>query len=207
MARGGMVNCPDCGTFQPDQARFCDSCGTLLNGAAPADAGLGPAPPRGGPPSARIAGSSAPRRRRTSMVAVSGAAIVVLAAALAVTGWREQWPRALFGAARSQASGSQGSRPAAPSGDAPVGAASAAAALASRDPAALRSALAQGYAVQVTAAALAPAGTRIRPELHTWVQRGDQASLRAVVMIPGRPPVTEVVYLTREGERWRVLFT
>jgi hypothetical protein len=79
--------------------------------------------------------------------------------------------------------------------------------LASRNPAEVRNALAATYSAQVNAAVLAPAGTRIHVQPGTWQQRGSDASLRALVTVPGRAPVTEVVYLVREEGRWRVLFT
>ncbi|MBI2780910.1 MAG: zinc-ribbon domain-containing protein [Chloroflexi bacterium] len=30
-----MISCPNCGTANPEVARFCMSCGTTLTGAAP----------------------------------------------------------------------------------------------------------------------------------------------------------------------------
>lgn len=33
-----MIQCPNCGTFMPDDKRFCTNCGRSLSGAAPRDA-------------------------------------------------------------------------------------------------------------------------------------------------------------------------
>jgi hypothetical protein len=79
--------------------------------------------------------------------------------------------------------------------------------LVSRNPAAVRTALASASTGQNNLAVLAPAGTRIRVQPGTWQEHGDMARLRAVVTMPHKAPVTEVVYLIREGGQWRVLFT
>jgi hypothetical protein len=67
--------------------------------------------------------------------------------------------------------------------------------------------LAAVYSAQVNAATVAPTGTRVRVQSGTWQQRGPYARLRALVTVPGQESVTEVVYLVREGGRWKVLFT
>lgn len=79
--------------------------------------------------------------------------------------------------------------------------------LVSRDPATLKKALAISYSAYVNAAAVAPAGTRISVQPGTWQQHGGEARLRALVTVPGRSPVTEMIYLVREEGQWRVLFT
>ena len=138
------------------------------------------------------------RGRRLLVICVSS---VLVLAALGVAGWRAHWPAALFGSnsgARSINSTAGVSR-------APSDAVKAVADLASRDLVAVRQSVAAGY--QITAAALAPAGTRIEVQAGTWQQRGENASLRARVMMPGRAPVVELVYLVRQEGRWRVLFT
>ncbi|MGH3222220.1 MAG: hypothetical protein ACRDPY_26595 [Streptosporangiaceae bacterium] len=71
----------------------------------------------------------------------------------------------------------------------------------------MRDSLAGVYSAQVDSSVVAPAGTRIAVQPGTWQQHGTDASLRAVVTVPGRAAVTEVVYLVREEGRWRVLFT
>jgi len=129
------------------------------------------------------------------------AAVVVVLGGLAATGWREHWPPALFGPASSHA------RTAAVAHGAPAVAIRAVANLVSRSPATVRDSLAAIYSTQVNAAALAPAGTKIRVLPGTWQQHGTDGSLLALVTVPGRAPVTEVVYLVQEEGRWRVLFT
>jgi hypothetical protein len=138
------------------------------------------------------------------LLAVLAAAVVVFAA-LVVTGWREHWPPAVFGPANSSARTTSAS--AAVIHGVPADAARVVTNLASRDPAVVRGSLAAGYSAQVNVAALAPAGTRIRVQPGTWQQRGDAASLRASVTVPGRAPVSEVVYLVREEGQWRIVFT
>jgi hypothetical protein len=128
---------------------------------------------------------------------------VILLAALAVTSWIEQWPPAVFGSANPVARAASKSI----TRDVPVSAMKVVANLASRDTASVRNSLAVIYSEQVNTAVLAPAGTRIRVQPGTWQQDGADASLRALVSVPGRAPVTEVVYLVREEGRWRVLFT
>lgn len=76
--------------------------------------------------------------------------------------------------------------------------------LTSRNPAALRGALAAGYPVSPGDAA--PAGTTIRVQPGTWKQRGGYATVRAVVTLPGHAPLTETIYFAWEEGRWRVLF-
>jgi hypothetical protein len=129
--------------------------------------------------------------------------IVILLAVLVVTGWIEHWPPAVFGPSNpaAQAASKSVTR------DAPVSAVKVVVNLASRDTAIVRNSLAVSYSMQVSTAVLAPAGTRIRVLPGTWQQYGADASLRAVVSVPGRAPVTELIYLVREEGRWRVLFT
>lgn len=146
-------------------------------------------------------GRLVPLRGRRWVLALS--LLVVVLAGLAVAGWREHWPAAVFG--RGSSGPAQGS--VAEVKDVPGEAASAVVNLVSRSPSVVRNSLATIYAAQVNAAVLAPAGTRIRVQPGTWQQRGTYASLRALVTAPGRAPVTEVVYLVREEGRWRVLFT
>jgi hypothetical protein len=186
------MDCRRCGSAQPDNARYCNQCGAPLAAVA-SEAGRASDPQ----PSGQLAGPSTapleappPGRRRRILAAV--AAAVVVLAALAVTGWREHWPAALFGRASSQA---------------PADATRAVANLVSRSPATVRDSLAAVYSAQVNSGVLAPAGTRIRVQPGTWQQHSTDASLRALVTVPGRAPVTEVVYLVREEGRWRVLFT
>ena len=76
--------------------------------------------------------------------------------------------------------------------------------LASRNPAALRAALAEGY--PVSAGDVAPAGTSIRVRQGTWRQQGNYATVQAVVTLPGRAPLAETIYFVLEEGRWRVLF-
>ena len=76
--------------------------------------------------------------------------------------------------------------------------------LISRNAATLSAALAVGYPVSV--GDVAPVGTTIRVQPGTWQQRGDYATVRAVVTLPGRAPLSETIYVIREEGRWRVLF-
>lgn len=104
-------------------------------------------------------------------------------------------------------SNSPHSEPEAPApGPVPAAAARVATNVVSRDPATVRNSLAFIYSTQVNAAALAPTGTQMRVQPGTWQQNGDEARLRAVVTVPHRKPVTEVIYLVREEGQWRVLF-
>lgn len=207
--------CTKCGHQLEQDARFCAACGHAIadqsdrsvlprSEQAPAarrepaaamatEAGTASA----SQPSEQMAGPSPcsdkppPPWRRRGMLAAVTAAVVVLAA-LAAAGWREHWPPALFGRANSPA---------------PADAVRVVANLVSRSPAAVRDSLAAVYAAQVNSSVLAPAGTRIAVQPGTWQQHGTDASLRAVVTLPGRAPVTEVIYLVREEGQWRVLFT
>ncbi len=128
---------------------------------------------------------------------------MVLLAALVVTGWMEHWPPVVFGPANPVAQAASQSV----AGDAPASAVEVVANLASRDTAVVRNSLALSYSTQVSTAVLAPAGTRIHVLPSTWQQHGADASLRAVVSVPGRASVSELIYLVHEEGRWRVLFT
>jgi hypothetical protein len=77
----------------------------------------------------------------------------------------------------------------------------------SRDLAVVRNTLVPQLASRVNASTLAPAGTRVVVQPHSWRQYGDDASLRAIVTVPRHPAVTEVFYLIREEGKWRILFT
>jgi hypothetical protein len=140
------------------------------------------------------------QQRRRRLLAACAAGVLVLAA-LGIAGWVGHWPATLFGGG----SGAGGVNDSASVSRAPEGAVMAVANLASRDLAAVRRSVAAGY--QVSAAALAPAGMRVQVQAGTWRQRGENASLRARVMMPGQAPVSELVYLVRQEGRWRVLFT
>jgi hypothetical protein len=118
------------------------------------------------------------------------AAVVVLGG-LVLAGWLAHWPSGVSGSSARPVS-------------APAGAVTAVRSLTSRNPAALRVALAVGYPVKAGDAA--SAGTTIRVRPGTWKQRGDYATVRAVVTLPGHAPLAETFYFAREGERWRVLF-
>lgn len=133
-------------------------------------------------------GASSPLRRYRVLAAFISAVAVL--GALAVVGWLAHWPSGVFGGSGSVS--------------APAGAVTAVTGLASRDPAALRAALAVGF--PVSAGDVAPAGTSIRVQSGTWQQRGEYATVRAVVTLPGRAPLAETVYFVLEGGRWRVLF-
>jgi hypothetical protein len=100
------MSCGACGADQPDDARFCSRCGTRL------DQGAGDgerAPTEQSPsqvPAYALSGENPPpaapeprpwRQRRGAMAAA--AAIVVVLGVLAVAGWQEHWPAALFGSA------------------------------------------------------------------------------------------------------------
>jgi hypothetical protein len=150
-------------------------------------------------------GAFSPLRRHRPLAAFISAVAVLGALTLA------HWPAGLFGGpARGASAGRRypaGAAPAStgPTGaSAPAGAMAAVTGLASRNPAALRAALAAGY--PLSAGDLAPAGTSIRVQPGTWEQRGDYATVRAVVTLPGHAPLAETVYLAREEGRWRVLF-
>lgn len=124
-----------------------------------------------------------------------GRAVVVVAAAAAALGC-------------AACSGSSHSPPrSVASGPVPADAVRVVTNVVSRDPVILRDSLARSFSGQVNRVVLAPAGTQIRVLPGTWQRRGSEARLRAVVTIPGRAPVTEVVYLVREEGKWRVLFT
>lgn len=93
------------------------------------------------------------------------------------------------------------------SGPVPAAAAKVVTHLVSQDPATVRDSLAYSYSTQIGATVLAPAGTRILVQPGTWQQSGDEARLRAIVAMPHRKSVTEIVYLVREDGQWRILFT
>jgi hypothetical protein len=194
------MDCGRCGSAQPDDARYCGQCGTPVAAVA-CEPGMAPDVPRPVPPSgSSTALLTVVSRSRRKVLAVTGAAVVALAA-LAAIGWREHWPPALFGPANAQA------RTTGVVHGVPVAAVRVVANLVSRNPATVRGSLAAIYSAQVNTAVLAPAGTRIRVQPSTWLQRGSDASLRALVTVPGRATVAEVVYLMQEEGRWRVLFT
>jgi hypothetical protein len=142
-------------------------------------------------------GAFSPLRRHRLLAAFISAVAVL--GALTLAGWLAHWPAGLFGGpARGVGAGG------AAGAGAPAGAVAAVTGLASRNPAALRAALAAGY--PLSAGDLAPAGTSIRVQPGTWEQRGDYATVRAVVTLPGRARLAETVYFAREEGRWRVLF-
>ena len=100
--RGEAMNCGNCGVAKPEEARFCGRCGSQLTYAgpdpvaSPQDAPAYLPPPQGALP--EVPAYPRPRRRRRAMTAVTAAAVaVVVIGALAVTGWREHWPPAVFG--------------------------------------------------------------------------------------------------------------
>ena len=140
------------------------------------------------------------QQRRHRLLAACAAGVLVLAA-LGIAGWMERWPAALFGGG----SGAGSVNDSASVSSAPAGAVMAVANLASGDLATVRQSVAAGY--PVSAAVLAPAGTRVQVQTGTWRQRGENASLRARVVMPGQAPVSELIYLLRQEGRWRVLFT
>jgi hypothetical protein len=197
--------CRSCGSAQPDEGSFCTRCGVRL--AVPVE---GPEPTAYRPPAGTFSRAAPaeppPRRRRGRALAFLAAAVVVLGG-LAVTGWREHWPPGVFGATRSATQGSGASRSAASIHSVPPDATRVVTNLVSRDPAKVRNSLAKSYSAQVSSAVLAPAGTQVRVLPGTWRQRGSDASMSVSVTVPGRAPVTETVYLVREGGRWRILFT
>lgn len=195
------MDCRSCGSELPEKARFCGQCGTPLAGAANGAENMAQGPPalRRADASLNSAPAPAPLWRRRKVLASSAAIVAVLVAALVATGWKEHWPSAVFGAANSSAQ--------AAIYRAPVGALEVVANLVSRNPATVRESLASVYAAQAGAAALAPAGTRIRVQSGSWRQQGADGSLRAWVTIPGGRPAATTVYLVREEGRWRVLFT
>jgi hypothetical protein len=154
-------------------------------------------------------GAFSPLRRHRLLAAFISAVAVL--GALTLAGWLAHWPAGLFGGpARGVGAGGAAASGAAPASTgptgagAPAGAVAAVTGLASRNPAALRAALAAGY--PLSAGDLAPAGTSIRVQPGTWEQRGDYATVRAVVTLPGRARLAETVYFAREEGRWRVLF-
>jgi hypothetical protein len=157
---------------------------------------------------------SPPRSYRLVVVFVSAVAVL---GGLVVACWLAHWPSGVFGgSARSFSVGGATASSAAsarsgptnanspPNADGPADALAAVTGLASRNPAVLSAALAAGY--PVTGSDVAPAGTTIRVQPGTWQQRGDYATVRAVVTLPGRAPLSETVYLVRGEGRWRVLF-
>ena len=128
-----------------------------------------------------------------------------------VAGWLTHWPSGVFGgSARSVSVGGATASSVASASTGPTSASAPADALAavngltSRNPAVLSAALAAGY--PVSAGDVAPAGTTIRVQPGTWQQRGNYATVRAVVTLPGRAPLSETVYFVRGEGRWRVLF-
>lgn len=131
---------------------------------------------------------SLPRRHRLLAAFISAVAVL---GALALVGWLAHWPPGVFGTSARAAS-------------APAGAVTAVADLTSRNPAAVRAALAAGFPLR--AGDVAPAGTSIRMQPGTWQQRGEYATVQAEVTMPGRAPQAETIYFAREGGRWRVLF-
>lgn len=115
---------------------------------------------------------------------------------------------ALLAVGCAACSNSPASRPAVPApGPVPAAAAKVVVNVVARDPATVRAALVRAYSAQVSAAALAPAGTEIRVVRGTWQRIGNEARLRAVITMPGRAPVSEMVYLVRQEGQWRVLLT
>jgi len=188
--------CRNCGSLQVDHARFCSQCGTRTDDGAGNEADPAEDTPRAVRPASSQGGSRRPRR--LGRILTASIATVIIVAALAVAGWREGWPPAVFGSGSSSTAAVHG---------VPTAAVSAVANLVSRDLASVRDALAIGYSGQISAADLAPAGTHIQVQPNTWEQHDGDARLRAMVTVPGRAPVTEVIYLVREGGRWRILFT
>ena len=158
--------------------------------------------------------------RRYRLLAAFISTVAVLGALL-LCGWLAHWPAGLFGgsargvstaraAASSDAPASANRASASPASTRPAdtgmpaGAVAAVTGLTSRNPATLSAALAGGY--PVSADDVAPVGTTIRVQPGTWQQRGDYATVRAVVMLPGRAPLSETIYFIREEGRLRVLF-
>jgi hypothetical protein len=210
------MDCPGCGSVQSDGGNFCRKCGTALiakpqvhddtaglsgvEGAAEPQvikAGRGRAPANG---SLSPAGGEPKWSRRGVLVA--GLVVVVVLAGLVGAGRLERWPAAVFGQTGPATGTESGSGVLVPADAARV-----VTNLMSRDTATVRESLATSYSAQVSPASLAPPGTMIRVQRGSWEQRGGNARLRAVVTMRGRAPVTEIVYLVREGGRWRVLFT
>jgi hypothetical protein len=116
---------------------------------------------------------------------------VAVLGALAVAGWLAQWPSGVFGGSARDAG-------------TPADVGTAVTDLASQNLVTVRAALVAGY--PVSAGDVAPAGTSIRVQPGTWRQRGDRATVQAVVTLPGRAPLAETVYFVHEEGRWRVLF-
>jgi cytoskeletal protein RodZ len=158
--------------------------------------------------------------RRYRLLAAFISAVAVLGA-LALCGWLAHWPASLFSgsvrdvstaraAAPSEAPASANPASANPAStgptdtSVPAGAEAAVTGLISQNPTTLSAALAVGY--PVSADDVAPVGTTIRVQPGTWQQRGDYATVRAVVTLPGRAPLSETIYFIREEGRWRVLF-
>lgn len=95
------MDCRRCGSAQPEQARFCGRCGTLLAFVAGPGGDVAqepsPSPPPGASAKSSLAGGS--RRRRRGMAAAAGGVVVL--AVLVLVGWREHWPAGVFGPART----------------------------------------------------------------------------------------------------------
>ena len=154
-----------------------------------------------------------PSRYRLLAAFISAVAVL---GALALCGWLAHWPAGLFGGSARGVSSTRAAAPSEASASAhpastgptdtsvPAGAVAAVTDLTSRNPATLSAALAAGY--PVSADDVAPVGTIIRVQPGTWQQRGDYATVRAVVTLPGRAPLPETIYFIREEGRWRVLF-
>jgi hypothetical protein len=210
------MDCGGCGSVQSGGDNFCRKCGTALAAGPQAHnniaelkgiegAGEPPATKAGHglPPADRPLSSPAkePKRSRRR-VAVAGLVVVIVLAGLSGAGWLERWPAAVFGQKGPTTGPEFG-----PGVPVPADAARVVTNLTSRNAATVRESLATGYSAQVSPASLAPPGTVIRVQRGSWEQKGGDARLRAVVTMRGRAPVAEVVYLVREGGRWRVLFT
>lgn len=193
--------CSNCGSAQPDDLRSCRRCGAQLSAGQTSQVGEAGDPRSYSPSSQPSQGRSVPSGRHKVLTAL----VILALVALTVTGWRMHWPPGVFGAENSASQNTNASS--ATVHRAPADAMKAVYNLASRNPATLRRALAADYSAQVNSAALAPIGTRIRVQPGSWRQHATAASVQVLVTVPGRTPVTEVVYLVREEGRWRVLFT
>jgi hypothetical protein len=135
---------------------------------------------------------------RRNLVILSSAVAVILLVGLAVTVFTRTAHKRPDAKATQSTTGAE----------VPTEAVTATANLVSGDLRTVRAGVSRLIASRITSPAmLAPTGSTLQVDRHSWHQRGDDASLEATLSSPGRAPVRERLYLIREAGHWRVLFS